>query len=122
MSENDLGGAQGAAAGPHPVTDAEREFDRWVAWPEWAKDAVVTDVTVVLDWRDRLWLLVRGRFIVTAKVFTEHIVGKTASLSSFGVDRHWPWHRHRYGMVEVASPARPEAVAAGGPPPTPEKG
>lgn len=90
---------------------AERvaEFDRWVTWPEWAKDSAVTDCDVTLSFTDRLWVLVRGRFTVTAKVFTENVIGQTASLSRFTVNRRWPWQRHEFvGMYEGASPLSSE--------------
>ena len=100
--DSGFGVSDGALRAAGARTDAEREFDRWVTWPDWAKDAVMTDVNVTLSWRDRLWVLARGRFTVTAKVFTENVVGKTDSRSRFDVNRRWPWQRRMYGMVTRA--------------------
>jgi hypothetical protein len=78
---------------------AEEEFDRWVTWPEWAKDAIVTDVTVTFSWRDRLRILCGKRPVVTVKTFTRMVIGEQATQSRVYVPRLW--YRRR-GLVAIA--------------------
>lgn len=76
-----------------PVT-----MDEWTTWPEWATDAIVCDVDVVLSWRAAWRVLWHRRLTVTVKTWTAERPGQTASIS-----RTWipPWRtRRRGGAVE----------------------
>jgi len=81
---------------------------QWINWPEWAKDAVVVDVDLVLDWRDILLLIWRrGRLGVSVKTFTEVVVGgpqggRTESISRILIQRiRWPWQRPLFAVADV---------------------
>lgn len=89
------------------VSQREQEFDQWVTWPEWAKDALTTETVVRVSLADALWILVRRRFSVDAKTFVPlEIPAPRVTLSRFYVDRRWPWQR-RFGMVTSAAPPPP---------------
>ena len=47
--------------------------------PEWAKDAIHTDVEVVMDWRDRLRVLFGARVLVRVRTDCEHAPGRVES-------------------------------------------
>lgn len=77
-------------------------IERWLDWPEWAKDAVVTDAAIHLDWKDRLLVLLGRPVIVTTKALTEHMVGRTEGRSRVSVlPIPWPWRRPRFGIAEA---------------------
>lgn len=77
-------------------------IERWLAWPEWAQDAVVTDVCVHFDWRDRLLILLGRPVFVTTKALTENVAGKTEGRSRVDVlPIPWPWRRQRFAVAEA---------------------
>lgn len=76
----------------------EEEFDSWITWPGWAKDAVVIDTDVHLSLRDAIRVLWKRRITVTTKTFTESVVGRAETLSRVTIE---PWRRRRaFGVVE----------------------
>ena len=84
------------------MSDAEAEFDRWVTWPEWAKDAVVVDTDVHLSFGDAVRLLWKRRLTVTSKTFTAVQIDRTESLSRVYIE---PWRRPPLDMVEARAQA-----------------
>ena len=80
------------------------EFDRWIEWPEWAKDAIVTDVDVFLSLRDPIRVLWKRRLTVTSKVFTSAEVGRTHSLSRVYIA---PWRVPKVWEVQSPTPEAP---------------
>jgi hypothetical protein len=96
--------AERAVADPKDRAQAD-EFDSWVAWPEWAKDAVVTDTVALLSWRDAIRLLWKRRFTLSCKTFTESVVGRTASVTRLYIE---PWRSRRdLGISDGAPLVRP---------------
>jgi hypothetical protein len=75
-------------------------FERWVTWPDWAKDAIVVDTDVRLSWRDALRVLFRRRFTMSAKVFVPAVVERHEGVGHFSVEPIWP-RRKGYGVAEA---------------------
>lgn len=77
-----------------------KDLERWIEWPEWAADAVVTDVAIKFGWRDRLLILLGRPVSVTTKAFTECGVGKSEGRSRVTVHRiRWPWSRPSFAAA-----------------------
>lgn len=77
-------------------------FERWIDWPEWAKDAVVTDVHMRFDWKERLLILIGREVTVTTKAHTENVAGRTEGQARINVHRiRWPWSRPLMAVAEV---------------------
>lgn len=77
-------------------------IERWLDWPEWAKDAAVTHVDIHFDWKDRLLILIGRPVLVTTKVLTENVVGKNEGRAQVSVSRiRWPWARPRFAVAEA---------------------
>jgi hypothetical protein len=53
--------------------------------PEWAPGALSTETRIVLDWRDRLRVLLSGRMMVSLKTKTDVPVRRALSVSSVSV-------------------------------------
>jgi hypothetical protein len=82
-------------------------IERWLEWPEWAKDGVITHVEIHLDWRDRLLVLIGRPVLVTTKALTENVAGRTEGRSRVSVPRIiWPWSRRP--PCSVADQVAPE--------------
>lgn len=83
------------------------ELEYWTTWPEWAADAVITDVDICLGWRDLLTLLWRcGRMGVSIKAFTEHQPGRVQSVQRVIIRPICPpWRQtHTFGVVTEDAP------------------
>lgn len=62
-----------------------QDIERWLEWPEWARDAVVTDLSIQLGWRDRLLVLIGRPLLVTTKAMTANVVGRSEGRSRVSV-------------------------------------
>lgn len=85
------------------------EIERWLEWPEWAKDAVVVDVQEIrFDWRERLMILFGRPVDVTTKAHTEHVVGRSHGQARVTV-RHiyWPWTRRPFAVSDARGEREP---------------
>lgn len=69
--------------------------------PEWASDAVHTEVEVRLGFADRLRVLLFGRFGMCVVAYTENLIGRTVGESVFVAPRRRFWRRKR--MVYVVT-------------------
>ena len=79
-----------------------REIERWLEWPDWARDAVVTHLSIQLGWRDRLLVLIGRPLLVTTKALTANVVGRTEGRSRVSVvPIRWPWSRPRIAVAEA---------------------
>lgn len=94
MSENTIGYAQ--AFKPtiwHRLGFGHAHVPPWDA-PDKTEDDhyCCTDVVVVLDWKDRLRMLVTGRLGVAVRVKTEHDAGRVEGRTAVKV-MGWGWQR-----------------------------
>lgn len=83
-------------------------IERWLEWPDWAKDAVVSDVRIHFDWKDRLLILLGRPVTVTTKAHTEHVAGRTEGRARVNVARiRWPWSPPpSFAQAEAPKPVR----------------
>lgn len=88
------------------MDEKTHEFEEWIMWPEWAKDAVVVDTDVHLSLGDALRLLWKRKLTVTSKTFVPVEIAKTHSLSRVHIAR---WRRPRHGVLYRAEAEMPEA-------------
>ncbi len=79
-----------------------QEIERWLEWPEWARDAVVVEVQQIrFDWKERLLILLGRPVLVTTKAHTENKVGRSEGQARVTVHRiHWPWSRPSFGVAD----------------------
>ncbi len=87
----------------------------WITAPTWAKDTVLVDVDIVLDWRDLLLLIWRrGRMGVRVKTWVENgPIGNAESVTKVLVQRiRWPWEPNRFGVMVTDSPTTPDKESA----------
>ena len=76
--------------------------EQWYEWPEWAKDAVVTDVQIHLSIRDAIRLLWKRHCSVESKTFTAEVVGRTSSVSRISIPS---WREKRHDQIGVIDSA-----------------
>lgn len=82
-------------------------------WPEWARDEIITGVSVHFDWTDRFLILIGRPVSVNVKTVVRNPPGRCASQSSAWAHRiRWPWHRESGGYCAMTAPQPPRAVDA----------
>lgn len=91
------------------MAEREEEMERWYTWPDWAKDAMVTDVTVAFSWRDRLRILCGKQPIVTVKAFMPDVIRRHIVLSRVSVPRLWYWRPRGFVVEAAPDSALPES-------------
>ena len=64
------------------------DFDTWIAWPKWAKDAIVVETDVHLSFLDAVRVFWKRKLTVTSKTFTSGFPERTHSLSRVSIE---PW-------------------------------
>jgi hypothetical protein len=82
--------------------------------PQWARDAIISDVTVRLGFWDRFRVLVHGEIKARIVAFAEYRPGRLESTSTVDVKRHLRLYPSM-GMIE-STPPRPildEDIALG---------
>ena len=79
------------------------ETSEWIGLPEWAKDAVYSDIDVHLGFWDAVKLLWFRQFNITVKTSTEVRQARIESTSRVRIPRlRWPWEkRMQLGVAEA---------------------
>ena len=81
------------------------EFRSGCQTPKWAQDGVTVKTTTRLGWKDRLIVLIQGRFEVETYTATEHHVGRVETRSCI----HIPCPRTSVAVACSASRMRKDA-------------
>lgn len=88
------------------MSASDEAVERWINQPEWASDAVLIKVDVVLGWPDILLIIFRrGRFGILVKTWTESAPGRVETVERIILQRiTWPWERHKLVPYSVVAP------------------
>lgn len=69
--------------------------------PEWASDSLITNVDVTVSFRDRLRVLLLGKFSMRVVAHTEGVIGRTEGESTFYPPRFRPRRDGGYAVLET---------------------